>query len=556
MNLGVRNRSIVTKVVLTACGIVAVLLVLGSIPLILAERGWEQMQFEEYRADIQHALEEREIEERALLRKNVSFNMQVLSQVIDDALFDFDFDAVKLALTPYMRYPEILAIQVSDDSGENIAASWKTEKLASGEALPDTLDVDNALSIRHDVRLNDDMVGQILVYYSDAPLRSKIQAIREHEIGKERFFRAESLRRLIRKIVWQIGGMFCILLALMICLIVVLNRLVLKPLKHLSKVSHKLASFDLTVHVEASGTDEIGSLCTDMNTMTGWFRTVLGKVQQAGNQVASSSTELSATAKQQEVTMLSQLESTRHVLASAEEISELAATLAESMRQVGIKLQDTANIANSSQSGVTQMEKAMQHLEDASTSISRKLENINEKAEKIGTVVTTINKVSEQTDLLSLNAAIEAEKAGEYGRGFAVVAREIRRLADRTAVSTLDIGKMVQEMQTAVASGIMEMDKFISEVRHSAGEIDAIGVQLTRIIEGVQMLTPGFERVNEAMDEQSEHTGKINEAMRQLNEEMRQTKISLQESYQAIEQLNDTARELQTEVSRFKVLES
>ena len=555
MKLGIPNKSIVTKVVAWACGIVAVFLLLGSIALILAERRWEQMLFEAYRTEIQHALEDREAEERALLEKNLYFNMEVLSQVINDALFDFDFEAVKLALGPYMRYPEIVAIQVLDENGEKIAAAWKTEKLASGEKLPETFAVDATLSFQHDVLLDEDVVGQIQVYYSDAPLRSKIQTIRDAEAEKEQAFRAESQTRFLRKIFWQISGMFCILLALMLCLIIILKKLVLKPLQQLSKASHELAGFDLTVQIEVAETNEIGGLCADINTMADWFRTVLSKVQHVGSQVASSSNELSATAKQQEVTMGSQLESTRHVQASAGEISELATTLVESMRQVGERLQEAAGLANKSQSGVSQMETAMQQLEDASKSISHKLENINEKAEKISTVVTTIDKVSEQTNLLSLNAAIEAEKAGEYGRGFAVVAREIRRLADRTAVSTLDIGKMVQEMQSAVSSGIMEMDKFISEVRNSAGEVETIGAQLKRIIEGVQILAPGFERVNEAMGEQSGHTRKINKAMQNLSEEMRQTKMSLQETYQAIGQLNEAAQELQTEVSRFKVME-
>jgi methyl-accepting chemotaxis protein WspA len=181
------------------------------------------------------------------------------------------------------------------------------------------------------------------------------------------------------------------------------------------------------------------------------------------------------------------------------------------------------------------------------------LGTINEKAENITNVVITITKVADQTNLLSLNAAIEAEKAGEYGRGFTVVAREIRRLADQTAVATLDIEQMVKEMQTAVAAGVMEMDKFIAEVRHSAEDVEKISTQLARIIERVQALSPQFEDVNEAMGQQSEHAREINSAMIHLSEEMHQTSESLKESFLAIGQLNDAARGLQEEVSRFKI---
>nr|WP_304949706.1 methyl-accepting chemotaxis protein [Verrucomicrobium spinosum] len=113
-------------------------------------------------------------------------------------------------------------------------------------------------------------------------------------------------------------------------------------------------------------------------------------------------------------------------------------------------------------------------------------------------MVTTITKVADQTNLLSLNAAIEAEKAGEYGRGFAVVATEIRRLADQTAVATSDIEQMVKEMQSAVSAGVMGMDRFSEEVRRGAEVVDQVGTQLTEIIEKVQTLTPSFETVNEA----------------------------------------------------------
>ena len=116
----------------------------------------------------------------------------------------------------------------------------------------------------------------------------------------------------------------------------------------------------------------------------------------------------------------------------------------------------------------------------------------------INLVVTTITKVADQTNLLSINAAIEAEKAGEYGLGFLVVAREIRRLADQTAVATLDIERMVKEMQYSVSAGVMEMDKFSEQVRQVVSEVGTIGGQLGQIITSVQGLVravrPGDRR--------------------------------------------------------------
>ncbi len=114
---------------------------------------------------------------------------------------------------------------------------------------------------------------------------------------------------------------------------------------------------------------------------------------------------------------------------------------------------ETSTLAQEGRGGLAGMESTMRHLMDATGSIASRLEVINEKTNNIGTIVSTITRVADQTNLLSLNASIEAEKAGEYGLGFAVVAREIRRLADQSAVATLDIEQMVKEMQSAVSSG-------------------------------------------------------------------------------------------------------
>src|SRR5262249_28588891 len=149
------------------------------------------------------------------------------------------------------------------------------------------------------------------------------------------------------------------------------------------------------------------------------------------------------------------------------------------------------------------MEGAMQQLVESTASVSSKLAIIREKADAINSVVTTITKVADQTNLLSINAAIEAEKAGEYGRGFLVVAREIRRLADQTAVATLDIENMVRHMQDAVSAGVMQMDKFSGEVRAGVGRVAELNGQTGQIIEEVHALSDRFHLVNEGVRNQA-----------------------------------------------------
>ncbi len=333
----------------------------------------------------------------------------------------------------------------------------------------------------------------------------------------------------------------------------IIYRRILHPIKKVVAFAETISEGDLTAEIERDHDDEIGTLVEKLSQMARSLNALIGQVQRSGIQVTSSATELSATSKQQEAVMKTQMESTNYVVKSVGEISSVSEELVETMKKVAGMSEQTADFANSGQSDLGQMEEAMRHMENASKSISGKLEAINEKAANITSVVTTITKVADQTNLLSLNAAIEAEKAGEYGRGFTVVAREIRRLADQTAVATLDIDQMVQEMQSAVSAGVMEMDAFIAEVQRSAENVGRISTQLTRIIEQVKALTPSFEGVNESMQFQSESAQQINASMLNLSEEMQQTVESLRESFLAIEQLNDASRGLQDEVSRFRV---
>jgi methyl-accepting chemotaxis protein WspA len=197
------------------------------------------------------------------------------------------------------------------------------------------------------------------------------------------------------------------------------------------------------------------------------------------------------------------------------------------------------------------MEATMQQMEVATRTIAERLAAIQERAGDITSVVTTITKVADQTNLLSLNAAIEAEKAGEYGRGFAVVAREIRRLADQTAVATLQIERIVNDMRASVAAGVAGMDQFAHEVQQGVEQVRAVGGQLGQIITRVQALTPRFDTVNQGMQAQAEGAQQISEAMGQLREAVEQTATSLQESTRAIAQLNLAAQGLHDEISRF-----
>jgi len=319
------------------------------------------------------------------------------------------------------------------------------------------------------------------------------------------------------------------------------------------EVVSKAAGGDMTGHLDIQGDDAMAKLATGFQSMIERLNDLVAQVQHSGIQVASSSTAIAATAKEQEATVAEQAATTNEIVTTATEISATAKELLNTMEEVATVSENTAVSAESGRSGLARMEQTMNQVVEAVQTISGKFEVLNEKASNINTVVTTITKVADQTNLLSLNAAIEAEKAGEYGYGFSVVAKEIRRLADQTAVATLDIELMIKEMQGAVSSGVMSMDKFSDQVRQSVNDVGEMSTQLTQIIGQVQALSPRFETVHQGMQFQAEGADQINQSMIQLNEAAQQTVESLRESNGEIEKLNDAACRLQMGVTKFKV---
>ena len=248
---------------------------------------------------------------------------------------------------------------------------------------------------------------------------------------------------------------------------------------------------DFTQRMPVDRRDEFGALAEGFNRMTDELTALVGQVQKSGIQVNTSVTRdrrhRQAAAGHRQRDRRDHDRDRRHVEG---DLRHLQGAGQDDERGRPRWPSNRPTLAGSGQAGLTHMEETMRHVMEAAGSINAKLAVLNEKAGNINQVVTTITKVADQTNLLSLNAAIEAEKAGEYGRGFAVVATEIRRLADQTAVATYDIEQMVKEIQSAVSAGVMGMDKFSEEVRRGMQDVQQVGGQLSQIIQQVQALAP------------------------------------------------------------------
>jgi methyl-accepting chemotaxis protein len=335
---------------------------------------------------------------------------------------------------------------------------------------------------------------------------------------------------------------------------VFLNK-ISERIERAASAAARVAAGDLTQTVNSSGTDESGRMLRSLGDMVTALHGLIGKVKGSSVQLVSAATDIAAAAQKQKEITNDFGASTSEIAASTNEITATSRELLQTMTEISTSTGSTAAVATQGRANLAHMESTMQMLANATNSISAKLAVISERANNIGTVVTTITKVADQTNLLSLNAAIEAEKAGEYGLGFSVVAREIRRLADQTAIATLDIERIVVDMQSAVSSGVMEMDRFDEQVRQGVGEATRLSGQLGDIIENVENLRPQFEFAQQSMQAQVVGAGQINDAMLQLREVALVSGESSESLHAASGQLLDAVESLKVAVARFRTSE-
>lgn len=352
-------------------------------------------------------------------------------------------------------------------------------------------------------------------------------------------------------------GAFMLTIVIGVCIALAVGFLLMKsindPLKKITSAMNVMKKGDLSQKLHYESKNEFGELIDGFNQMADYLEDLISQIQNAGIQVTSSITEIAATTRQQEATSTEHAATASEIAASTNQIAATSANLMNTMKTVNSLASNAASAAEDGHSGLINIDQTMVKMEEATGSIVGKLSVLSEKAGDIAGVVKTINKLADQTNLLSLNAAIEAEKAGEYGTGFSVVATEIRRLADQTAVATYDIEQMVQGVQSAVSSAVMGIDKFAKDVRGSVENIRDGSERIEGVIEQVQVLKPQVKIISEGIEAQSLGARQISEATSQLNNAAQQSAESIGQVSTTIERLQQAAQGLQEAIARFKV---
>lgn len=307
-------------------------------------------------------------------------------------------------------------------------------------------------------------------------------------------------------------------LAVAIGILQTLVRPILRRIERSADGVRRIGGGDLSVRIASDeARDETGDLLRGVSGMADRLRDMAGGVESARRDIATVTGEIVESSESESANASGFGSSATEIAAAVREIAATARELDADVRRVDRRAAETAETMQGGRHRLEEMSEAMRAVQDATRSIAARLGEISRSAGRIGGVVDTIGRIAEQTNLLSVNAAIEAEKAGEYGTGFLVVAREIRRLADQTAGATGEITGTVEGMQSAVSSGVMEMDRYTDRVRRVVDEADEVSRGLGTVLDAAGENAAAIGRVAQGVAAQAAGAAQIDEAMSGLS---------------------------------------
>jgi len=361
---------------------------------------------------------------------------------------------------------------------------------------------------------------------------------------------------LSEKSMYQTGGlMVCIVLMIVGLTYLMLRSMVLKPLAHMADITKDIAQGegDLTKRVPTLGNDEIAQFGGYFNLFIEKLQKMIGKVAHVTDKVASASVELSATAEEISKGTDTLTSRASQTAAAVEEMNATVSQVAQNSGKAASLAQETVKTAKDGGSVVSDTISGMQHLSDAVSNSATIIAELGKSSDQIGEIVRVIEDIADQTNLLALNAAIEAARAGEQGRGFAVVADEVRKLAERTTKATKEIGDMIRQIQQDTRGAVESMQQGTQKVSGGVELVNKTGEALTRIVQMVSESADMIRQIAVASEEQSVATQQIANDIENVAKVTKESASGANESAKASHDLSQLAVELQGIVGSFKV---
>ncbi|MGG5242225.1 methyl-accepting chemotaxis protein [Pseudomonas lurida] len=367
---------------------------------------------------------------------------------------------------------------------------------------------------------------------------------------KEGTIAAEELRN--SALTWMISG---IVLAFLIAIIigVLITRLITRPIAQAVESAQRIAKGDLTQAIITERTDEAGQLLMALSDMQGGLKSTLLEIANASDQLASAAEELSAVTD----------ESSRGLTRQNDEIQQAATAVNQMTAAVDEVASNAVSTSEASRQATTEAEDGRQQVEQAVSGMSSMVVEINDSTQsvadlagqvrEIGKVIDVIRGIADQTNLLALNAAIEAARAGEQGRGFAVVADEVRALAHRTQISTVDIEKMIGEVQTGADDAVAAMNKSLSWANNTQALAQNAGEALQRITASVAKINERNLVIASASEEQAQVAREVDRNLLNIQDLSTQTAAGAHQTNASSQDLSRLATSFNVLVSKFQL---
>lgn len=346
--------------------------------------------------------------------------------------------------------------------------------------------------------------------------------------------------------------------AVMVAMYFLLRVVVLKPLQQMTAITHDIAEGegDLTKRVPVAGKDEINELAGWMNLFIEKLQGMIGKVAHVTDKVAAASVQLSATSEEMAKGADGLTARTAQTAAAVEEMNATVGEVAQNSGKAASIAQEAVETAKSGKDVVQETISGMQQLSDAVSQSATIIATLGKSSDQIGEIVRVIEDIADQTNLLALNAAIEAARAGEQGRGFAVVADEVRKLAERTTKATKEIGDMIRHIQQDTKGAVASMDEGTQKVNSGVDLVNKTGESLATIAERVTQTADMIRLIAVAAEEQSVATQQISGDLENVAKVSKESAGGATESAKASQDLSVLATELQTIVGGFKISSS
>ena len=320
----------------------------------------------------------------------------------------------------------------------------------------------------------------------------------------------------------------------------------------IAEIANRIAAGNLTITKRSDDKKEFGVLA-DMNHMARELREIVARTIDISNNIASSSDQLHSTAEQIATGTEQVVSQASSVATASEEMASTSTDIANNCLIVSETSMRTNESANSGVAVVQETIVGMDTIAERVKQTSITIAALGTRSEEIGSIIETIEDIADQTNLLALNAAIEAARAGEQGRGFAVVADEVRALAERTSKATHEIGNMIKGMQDETKIALKAMDEGVEEVRKGATSSLKSGQALEEILQRINEVSMQVSQIATAAEEQTATTSEVSMNMQQISEVVQQTARGAEETANAASVLAEQANELQDLISRFKL---